>query len=328
MAGERGAALTRQLLAFSRKQMIQPKILDLNKLLAGIKKMLVRLIGENIEILVIPEPGLWQVEIDPGQMEQVVMNLVVNARDAMPDGGKLTIQTANTYLDEDYFSEQNILEDQPGSYVMVAVSDTGSGMDKVTQEHIFEPFYSTKEKGKGTGLGLSTVYGIIKQNNGFIWVYSEPGQGSVFKVYFPRIKADADSEKIEQQPEDVIGGSETVLLVEDDDGLRKLLQGILNKKGYKVLEAENGEDALRISRTHDGSIDLILTDVVMPKMSGKKVVERLQRLYPHVKVIYMSGYTDDAIVHHGVLEPGINFIEKPFTTEKLARKIREVLDDK
>ena len=326
-AGERGSRLTSQLLAFSRKQIIQPTMLNLNDIITNMEKMIGRLIGEDVKLLMNLEPKLFPVKMDKGQIEQVIMNLVVNAKDAMPEGGKLIIETANMVLSGDYFSKHSIIG-YSGNYVMLSVSDNGIGMDKEIQKHIFEPFYSTKEKGKGTGLGLSTVYGIIKQNNGFIWVYSEPGQGSVFKVYFPRIKADADSEKIEQQPEGVIGGSETVLLVEDDDGLRKLLQGILNKKGYKVLAAENGEDALRISGTHDGSIDLILTDVVMPKMSGKKVVERLQRLYPHVKVIYMSGYTDDAIVHHGVLEPGINFIEKPFATEKLARKIREVLDDK
>ncbi len=325
MAGERGAALTRQLLAFSRKQMIQPKILDLNKLLAGIKKMLVRLIGENIEILVIPEPGLWQVEIDPGQMEQVVMNLVVNARDAMPDGGKLTIQTANTYLDEDYFSEQNILEDQPGSYVMVAVSDTGSGMDKVTQEHIFEPFYSTKEKGKGTGLGLSTVYGIVKQNKGFIWVYSEPGQGTTFKIYLPSAREGVKTEEKVLASVKDLGGSETVLVVEDNVSLLNFAQKTLRKYGYNVLTANNGEDALRICKEHSGQIDLLLTDVVMPMMSGKQTVERLQPLYPQMKVIYMSGYTDDSIVHLGVLEPGLNFLEKPFSPEALAVKVREVL---
>ncbi len=325
-AGERAASLTRQLLAFSRKQMIQPRILDLNELLSGIEKMLVRLIGENVEILMVAEPDLWQVEIDPSQMEQVIINLAVNARDAMPNGGKLTIQTANTYLDDSYFSEHNIFEDQPGSYVMVAVSDTGSGMDKETQEHIFEPFYSTKEKGKGTGLGLSTVYGIVKQNKGFIWVYSELGQGTTFKIYMPRAEEKVKTEEKVQTPEKHLSGSETVLVVEDDDSLLNLAQKTLLQYGYRVLTAKNGEDALRIGKEYEGQIDLLLTDVVMPMMNGKETAKRLQPLFPQMKVIYMSGYTDDAIVHFGVLEPGINFLQKPFSPEPLAIKVREVLD--
>ena len=288
--------------------------------------MLVRLIGEDVEILTIPEPALWQVEIDPGQMEQVIMNLVVNARDAMPMGGKLTIETANMDLDESYFREHGI-EEQPGSYVILAVSDTGSGMDKETQKQIFEPFFTTKERGKGTGLGLSTVYGIAKQNNGFIWVYSEPGKGTTFKIYLPKVKGDVEEEEKKRAPVTEPGGSETVLIVEDDDSLRKLARTVLKQNGYKVLEAENGEDALRVSEAHDGSIDLMITDVVMPKMGGKEIAERLQPLYPQMKVIYMSGYTDNAIVHHGVLAPGLNFLEKPFTPDALARKVREVLDN-
>lgn len=328
IAGKRAAALTRQLLAFSRKQIIQPKILDLNKLLAGIEKMLVRLIGEDIEILMIPESALWKIEIDPGQMEQVIMNLVVNAKDAMPIGGKLTIETSNMDLDENYFSDHGIVEKHPGSYVVLAVSDTGIGMDKGIQEHIFDPFYTTKEKGKGTGLGLSTIYGIVKQNNGFIWVYSEPGQGTTFKIYLPKVKGDVKEEEIEQTPVENLSGSETVLIVEDDDSLRKLTRTILKQKGYKILEAENGEDALRIGEEHEGRIDLMITDVVMPKMNGKETAERLQPLYPQMKVIYMSGYTDDSIVHRGVLAPRLNFLEKPFSLEGLARKVREVLDKK
>jgi len=326
MAGEKAAALTRQLLAFSRKQIVQPKTLDLNNSLTGIEKMLVRLIGEDVEVMMKPESALWKVKIDPGQLEQVIMNLVVNARDAMPFGGKLTIETANMDLDENYFFEHGIKEDQPGSYVMLAVSDTGSGMDKEVREHIFEPFYTTKEKGKGTGLGLSTIYGIVKQNNGFIWVYSEPGQGSTFKIYLPKVKGGVKAEEIKQTPVEHLDGSETVLIVEDEDSLRKLVRTVLKQKGYKILEAENGEDALRISNEHEGTIDLMITDVVMPKMSGKETAERLQPLYPQMKIIYMSGYTDDAIVHHGVLAPGLNFLEKPFSPEGLARKVREVLD--
>ncbi len=325
IAGERASSLTRQLLAFSRKQVVQFKILDLNELLAGLEKMLGRLIGEDVEILMIPGRELWLVEVDPGQMEQVIMNLTVNARDAMAKGGKLIVETANVNLDENYFRKHGI-KDQPGTYVVTSVSDTGTGMDKETQEHIFDPFYTTKEQGKGTGLGLSTVYGIVKQNNGFIWVYSEPGQGSTFKVYLPKVKGDAEVEGKEQTPVGDISGSETVLVVEDDDSLRKLAQKALQQKGYKVLDAENGEDALRISKEHEGSIQLMITDVVMPKMGGKETAERLQPLYPQMKVIYMSGYTDNAIVHHGVLTPGLNFIEKPFSPEGLARKVRETLD--
>ena len=326
IAGKRAAALTRQLLAFSRKQIVQPKILDLNKLLTNIEKMLVRLIREDIEILMIQESALWKVEIDPGQMEQVIMNLVVNARDAMPIGGKLTIETVNIDLDENYFTDHGIVEKQPGSYVVLTVSDTGIGMGKEVQEHIFDPFYTTKEKGKGTGLGLSTIYGIVKQNNGFIWAYSEPGQGSTFKIYLPKVKRDVKEEEIEHPPVENLSGSEIVLIVEDDNSLRKLAQKSLQPHGYRVLVAKNGEDALRISKEHEGTIDLMITDVVMPKMGGKETAERLQPLHPQMKVIYMSGYTDDAIVHHSVLAPGLNFLEKPFSPKGLAHKVRKVLD--
>ncbi len=325
-AGERAASLTRQLLAFSRKQIIQPEILDLNELLTDIEKMLGRLIGEDVELLRIPGPALWQVKVDPGQMEQVIMNLAINARDAMPRGGKLTVETANVDLDENYFRKHGLQEDKPGAYVMLAVSDTGSGMDEGTQSHIFEPFFTTKGVGKGTGLGLSTVYGIVKQNNGFIWVYSEPGQGSVFKVYLPKAKGDAASEKKEQHPETALVGSETILIVEDDDSLRKLLQRTLQQHGYSVLEAENGEDALRVSKAYGGPIDLLITDVVMPRMGGKETAERLQPLYPRMKVLYTSGYTDNTIVHHGVLATGLNFLQKPFSPVTLARKVIEILD--
>ncbi|MBT9438751.1 MAG: response regulator, partial [Desulfobacterales bacterium] len=325
-AGKRAASLTRQLLAFSRKQIIQPKVLNINELLTDIEKMLGRLIGEDIELLTIPEPALWQVKIDPGQIEQVIINLAVNARDAMPKGGKLTIETDNADLNENYFREHGIEGEKSGHYVVLAVSDTGSGMDKKTQEHIFEPFFTTKEVGKGTGMGLSTIYGIIKQNNGFVWVYSEPGQGATFKVYLPEVKKDADLEKKEQTHVDDLSGSETVLIVEDNDSLRNFAQKILHIYGYRTLNAENGEDALRVCKEHDGRIDLMITDVVMPKMGGREAAKRLQPLYPQMKVIYMSGYTDNAIVHHGVLEPGLNFLEKPFTPEGLARKVREVLD--
>ncbi len=326
-AGERAASLTRQLLAFSRKQIVQPEILDINELLTDIEMMLGRLIGEDVELLTIPAPALWRIEIDPGQIEQIIINLAINARDAMLQGGKLTIETDNADLNENYFREHGIEGKKSGHYVVLAVSDTGSGMDKETQEHIFEPFFTTKEVGKGTGLGLSTIYGIVKQNNGFIWVYSEPGQGTTFKVYLPEVKKDANLEKKEQTPVDDPGGSETVLIVEDNDLLRNFAQKALQSYGYRILVAENGEDALMVCKKHDGQIDLMITDVVMPKMGGREAAKRLQPLYPQMKVIYMSGYTDDAIVHHGVLEPGLNFLEKPFTPEGLARKVREALDN-
>ncbi len=324
-AGDRSASLTRQLLAFSRKQVIRPEVLNLNGVINETEKMLKRMIGEDIEFQTILKPELWKVHMDSGQVDQIIINIAVNARDAMPQGGKLTIETTNVDLDKNYLSEHGI-EGSPGHYVMLAISDTGSGMDKETQEHIFEPFFTTKELGKGTGLGLSTVYGIAKQNNGFIWVYSEPGQGTTFKIYLPKVKEGMEPEEKERIPVDEPRGSETVLVVEDDDRLRNLARKILELYGYSVLEAENGEDALRVNKEHEGQIDLMLTDVVMPKMSGKKTAERLQSLRPEIKVIYMSGYTDDAIVHHGVLAPGLNFLEKPFTPEGLARKVREVLD--
>ncbi len=324
-AGEAGASLTRQLLAFSRRQVIQPKVLDLNEVLKDMEKIISRLIGEDIELLTIPGPELGLVQADPGQMEQVIMNLVVNAKDAMPKGGKLNIETANVDLDVDYFREHG-LQGQLGPYVMLSVSDDGIGMDKETQARIFEPFYTTKRIGSGTGLGLSTVYGIVKQNNGFLWVYSEPERGSTFKVYLPKAEGDVTSEKKEQYSVTELCGTETVLIIEDDEGLREFARKFLTGKGYRVLTAENGEDALRLSEAHDGSIDLMITDVVMPKMGGKETAERLQGFCPHLKVIYMSGYTDNAIVRHGVLAPGLNFIEKPFAPEGLVRKVREVLD--
>jgi len=324
-AGERSASLTRQLLAFSRKQVIKPVVLDLNEVINETAKMLKRMIGEDIEFQTVLKPELWKVHMDSGQIDQIIINIAVNARDAMPQGGKLTIETTNVDLDKAYFRDHGA-EGKPGSYVMLAISDTGSGMDKETREHIFEPFFTTKEIGKGTGLGLSTVYGIAKQNNGFIWVYSEPGQGTTFKIYLPKVKEGAEAEEKERTPVGDLNGSETVFIVEDDDRVRNLARKVLERYGYSVLEAENGEDALRVNEEYEGQIDLMLTDVVMPKMSGRETAERLQPLYPQMKVIYMSGYTDNAIVHHGVLAEGLNFLEKPFTPEGLARKVREVLD--
>jgi len=324
-AGERAATLTRQLLAFSRKQVIQPVVLDLNEILMDMDKMLRRLIGEDIALVSIPAPALWPVEVDPGQMEQVIMNLAVNARDAMAQGGKLTIETANVELDAGYFRNHRV--DAPlGLYVMLSMSDTGMGMDEETQSHIFEPFFTTKEQGKGTGLGLSTVYGIVKQSNGFIWVYSEPGKGTVFKIYLQKVEGDAASSEKESVSPEALNGSETVLVVEDDHNLRNLALKALQGYGYRALEAQDGEDALRVSGSHEGPIQLMLTDVVMPRMSGRELAERLQPLHPEMKVLYMSGYTDNAIVNHGVLDSEIAFLQKPFTPERLARKVREVLD--
>jgi len=326
-AGNSAASLTRQLLAFSRKQILQPMVLDLNTVTQGIEKMLRRTIGEDVALTIWLEPDLDKVMADPGQIEQVLMNLAVNARDAMPQGGKLTVETANVYLGENYFRDHGVAS-VPGPYVKLIVSDTGKGLDPKTQFRIFEPFFTTKGPGKGTGLGLSTVYGIIKQSSGYIWAYSEPGQGAIFEVFLPRAKEGVAPEKKERTVVTDFGGSETVLIVEDDDSLRKLAHKVLQQKGYTILAADNGEDALGISKEHEGAIDLMLTDVVMPRMSGRETAKLLKPLYPQMKVIYMSGYTDEAIVNHGVLSPGLNFIEKPFTPDALAGKVREVLGRK
>jgi two-component system cell cycle sensor histidine kinase/response regulator CckA len=323
-AGERAASLTHQLLAFSRKQVLQPRVLDLNSLVANMDKMLRRLIGEDIELVTLFGMALGQVKADPTQIEQVLLNLVVNARDAMPLGGKIVIETANVELDETYAHRHIAVA--PGRYVMLAVWDSGSGMDAATLKHLFEPFYTTKERGKGTGLGLSTVYGIVKQSGGSIWVYSELNQGTTFKIYLPRVDQPLELVKTEPTPATVARGSETILLVEDEEVVRSYIRAILQDHGYKVLVAQDGSEALRIALQHNGPIHLLLTDVVMPQMSGRLLVQRLSPLRPAMKVFYMSGYTEGAIVHHGVLEPGAAFIEKPFTIESLARKVREILD--
>jgi PAS domain S-box-containing protein len=319
---ERAAALTRQLLAFSRKQILAPKVLSLNTVVPDLTAMLQRLIGEDIDLVFRPDTGLGRVKADPGQLEQVIMNLVVNARDAMPEGGRITVETANVELSEAYARQH--IGVQAGSYVMLAVSDTGIGMDPATQAKIFEPFFTTKAPGKGTGLGLSTVYGIVKQSGGNVWVYSEPGDGTTFKVYLPRVE-DAE-EGAELAPSRPGGGTETVLLVEDEDELRTLAREILEGYGYTVFEAGQPTDALLVGDRHTGPIDLLVTDVVLPEMSGRRLAERLRPLRPEMKVLYTSGYTDNAIVHHGRLDPGTPFIQKPFTPDGLARKVREVLD--
>ncbi len=323
-ASERAASLTHQLLAFSRKQVLQSKVLDLNDVVVETNKLLRRLIGEDIDLLTVLEPALGQITADPGQIGQVLMNLSVNARDAMPQGGKLIIETANVYIDEEYARHHISVE--PGRYVMLVVSDTGCGMDDATQKRIFEPFFTTKEVGKGTGLGLSTVYGIVRQSGGNIWVYSEAGRGTTFKIYLPRTDSAVETLEVSGGQDESPIGTETVLLVEDEEMVRDMTHEILLMSGYRVLEAKHGGEALAVCKQHDGPIHLMLTDVVMPQINGRQLAERLVPLRPEMRVLYMSGYTDDAIVHHGVLDDGMAFIEKPFTPNALARKVREALD--
>jgi two-component system cell cycle sensor histidine kinase/response regulator CckA len=323
-AGDRAANLTRQLLAFGRKQLLQPLALNVNDILNDMIKLLKRLIGEDIQLITRPGANLKQIKADPGQLEQVLVNLVVNARDAMPRGGTITIETANITLDGSYASKH--LGVSAGEYVMLAISDTGTGMDQETQSRIFEPFFTTKEKDKGTGLGLSTVYGIIRQSGGNIWVYSEVGKGTTFKVYLPLVEDKAATESEAVVVPMIKRGSETVMLVEDEDMVRKLASELLVDAGYIVLEANGGEEAIKLCKQHSEPIDLLITDVVMPKMSGKQVAEQLLALHPETKVLFMSGYTDEAIVHHGVVDSNIAFIQKPFSERALAHKIREVLD--
>jgi nitrogen-specific signal transduction histidine kinase len=322
-AGNRAASLTSQLLAFSRKQVLQPKVLDLNIVVADMDKMLRRLIGEHIELVTILEPQLWSIRADPGQLQQVILNLAVNARDAMPEVGRLTIETSNIELDDE--NARWHVGVRPGRYVMLAVNDTGFGMDSQTRERVFEPFFTTKEVGKGTGLGLATVYGIVKQSGGYVWVYSEPGRGTTFKVYLPRVDAPAEAVARPRETGTLVG-TETILLAEDDETLRPLAKGLLEKLGYRVLDAENAERALALAAAHGGPIHLLVADVVMPGASGRELARRLAQTRPDTKVLYISGYTDDAIVHHGMLEPGLHFLQKPFTPAALARKVRDVLD--
>jgi len=324
-AGERAASITGQLLAFSRKQLFQPKIVNLNDVVSGISEMIRRLIGENIELIILTGKELGNVKADTGQIEQVILNLAVNARDAMPKGGKLIIETANVILDESYVKSH--VAGNPGPYVMLAVSDTGCGMDKETQANIFEPFFTTKEAGKGTGLGLSTVYGIVKQSGGYVWVYSEPGKGTTFKVYLPRVKEDLiPLESSTAVSGKLLRGSETILLVEDEEVVRQLACEVLRENGYTVIEARHGGEALLACGNHKGPIHLMLTDMIMPEMSGKELAERLASLRPEIKVLFMSGYTDDAIFYQSELDPEIAFLQKPFSLDALTNKVREVLD--
>jgi len=323
-AGQRAASLTKQLLAFSRQQVLTPAVLNLNTLASDMEKMLPRLLGEDIEVSLALDPELGDVKADQSQVEQVIMNLAVNARDAMPLGGKLKIQTANVELDQAY--TWNHPGSKVGSYVLLAVTDTGTGMDAGTLTHIFEPFFTTKERGKGTGLGLATVYGVVKQSNGYIWVDSAPGKGASFQIYLPRhVGQQAVDEQIIDSSEK-LRGTETILLVEDAEPLRKLAQTFLEAGGFRVLSAESGESALEVMASFGGTFDLLLTDVVMPGINGRVLAEQMLPRQPGMRVLYMSGYTDSFIAGHGVLDPGTHLLHKPFTEEILIRKVREVLD--
>ena len=322
-AAERAAALTMQLLAFSRKQVVEPRVIDLNASVMEIEKMLHRVIGEDIELTIRLQSGLGRVKADPGQLSQVLMNLAVNSRDAMLNGGKLVIETANVELDDTYGRQH--LGARPGPHVMLAVSDTGTGMDSETLSHIFEPFFTTKETGKGTGLGLSMVYGIVKQSNGYIMAYSEPGRGTTFKIYFPRTE-ESVSPLLQKAEGKIATGTETILVVEDEPALRELTCVLLEDAGYKVLESSGVEDALETAKDVQRRIDLLLTDIVMPRMDGRELANQMVALRPDLKVLYMSGYPDDIIVHRGVLAQGTVLVQKPFTKTTLLRKVRETLD--
>jgi len=324
-AGHRAASLTRQLLAFSRQQVMDPKVLDLNLVVKDMEKMLKRLISEDIQLKTDLDPDLRRIKADQGQIEQVVMNLAVNARDAMPNGGELTLTTSNFYMDED-FVRRYPYPVSVGDYVLLTVTDNGIGMDAATRVRVFEPFFTTKEKGKGTGLGLSTVYGVVKQSGGYIEVHSEPGAGATFKIYLPKVEDALDPQKQSTELPDSLHGTETVLLVEDEVALRKLSRQLLELCGYQVLEAESGAEALKISREHKQAIHLLLTDVVMPGMSGRVLADQLVVQRPETQVVYMSGYTGQTVGEHGVLAEGSFFLPKPFTREALARKVRKALD--
>jgi len=323
-AAQRSANLTRQLLAFARKQTIDPKVLDLNAAVAGMLKMLQRLIGEDINLTWQPKTGLWPIKVDPSQIDQILANLCVNSRDAITGVGKITIETGNTIFDEEYCAASRYMT--PGEYVLLAVSDDGCGMDKETSDKIFEPFFTTKEMGKGVGLGMATVYGIVKQNNGFITVYSEPGRGSTFTVYLPRHLGKEDQVGLEEESSPAMQGTETILLVEDESSILEMIARMLEGLGYTVLKANSPGEASRLAEEHEGTIDLLMTDVVMPEMNGKDLASNLLTLSPQMKSLFMSGYTANVIAHHGVLDNGVHFIEKPFTIKDLAAKVRDVLD--
>jgi CheY-like chemotaxis protein len=323
-AADKASGITRQLLAFSRKQVLSPRVVNLNDIMLNLDSLLRRLIGEDIEVLTVPANDLGSVKADPGQIEQVIMNLALNARDAMPHGGKLTLETANAQLDEAFAREHEFVE--PGRYVMLAVSDTGHGMSVETQTRIFEPFFTTKEVGKGTGLGLSMVYGIVKQSGGYIWVYSEPDRGTMLKIYLPRVDQPTEVKGAEHRPRSVQRGTEMILLVEDDAQLRQLSASVLTHCGYKILVAGTPEEGLEIFKANHSDIRLLITDVIMPRMNGRQLAEQIVQISPDVRVLYISGYTNNAIVHYGVLDSGLWFLPKPFTLSALMAKVREVLD--
>lgn len=320
----KAADLTRQLLMFSRRAVVAPRVIDLNELIMDISKMLRRLIGEHIELVTLPGPNLGLVRADPGQIEQIIVNLAVNARDAMPNGGTLTLETANIVLDEAY--AETHLDAKPGSYVMLSISDTGIGMTEEVKAHLFEPFFTTKEPGKGTGLGLATVYGIVKQHGGSIYVYSEPQKGTVFKIYFPRVDEPREELPLRDEEGYLPGGVETILLAEDEPLVRQVMVRTLRQLGYTVLEAGTGEEALRIARSRAASIHLLITDLIMPQMGGRELAATLLRENPSLRVLYISGYTDDTVMRSGIMDEAVNFLQKPFTSASLARKVRAVLD--
>jgi len=322
-AGEKAGILTRQLLAFSRKQVLQPVVLNLNSVVKDIERMLGRIISEDIELITAVEDDLWNIDADPGQIEQVLMNLVLNSRDAMPDGGTIVVETSNVELDGNYARFH--LDANPGQYAVLAISDTGVGMDEETRAHIFEPFYTTKPHTKGTGLGLSTVYGIVKQSGGFIWVYSELGLGTTFKIYLPRVAGEvAEISQMSAEPV-VLRGSETILLVEDEEIVRNLAREILDSHGYNVLEARDGIEAMIRSREYRGEINILLTDIIMPDMGGPELHAILSNQRQQMRSIFMSGYTGDLITRQGLLDKKVPFIQKPFTPDGLLRKVRETL---
>jgi len=323
-AGRRASSLTHQLLAFSRQQVLEPRIIDLNAVVADTEKMLRRLIGEHIELVTSLAPDLRTVKADPGQIERVIINLAINARDAMPNGGRLTIETANAELDQG--PDPRLPSLVPGSYVLLAMSDNGIGMDAQTQARVFEPFFTTKQRGKGTGLGLATVYGVIKQSGGYIWVYTEPGKGSTFKIYLPLLEEAVPETKLSSGPVPPFHGSETILLVEDEDSLRTLVRELLEESGYTVLDAAGGEQAILVAKQYQGAIDLLLTDMVMPGMSGQELAENLHALRPETKALYMSGYLGYSAGRHDILEPDTLLLQKPFTRNALVDKVREVLE--
>jgi PAS domain S-box-containing protein len=321
-AADRATTLTRQLLAFSRKQLLELKVVDVNAIVADMERLLRPLIGENIDLTTKLSPNLGHTRADAGQLEQVIMNLVVNAKDAMPTGGRIVIQTSEEELDA-VRREHSLI--QPGSYILLSVSDTGAGMDKETQSRIFEPFFTTKEKGKGTGLGLSTVYGIVKQSGGYIFAHSEHGSGTTFRIYLPKVLDPAGQPGVAKQPPLATGGSENVLLVEDEESVRELVRETLKSKGYSVMEAPDGIQGMKVAESFEGKIDILITDVAMPGMSGHELAKHVAALRPGIKILFLSGYTEDAIIHEGVLDPGTAFLQKPFTLQALARKVRDVL---